>query len=363
MIKSWDYIKYYKIHKNKILQIINKVFLSGKLILGPELEKFEKNFSKFIGTKYAVGVGNCTDAIYISLKALNLKKNSEVITVSNTAIPTITAIVNAGAVPRFVDVNEFYLMDVNKIEKLINKKTKVIIPVHLYGQVCEMKKIIQLAKKYNLKIIEDCAQATGAKQNTKKAGSFGDTGCFSFYPTKVLGAFGDGGMITTNNYKLYKKILKIRYMGIESKNYYASTNGTNSRLDEIQAAILDYKLKDLEKNILKRNKIARIYNHNLKNTDLILPKISKNNSHSYYEYVVSYKKRNFLMKELKRRKIFTKITYPFPVHNMKPYLQYYKNENLDNTISFSKKIFSLPIYPELSMSQVNKIIFNIKKIL
>jgi len=193
IIKNFSYIDDLKKNYSSILNSIKKVLLSENLILGPEVTKFEKNFSKFLGTKYGIGVGNCTDAIYIALKALNIKKGDEVITVANTAIPTITAIINAGATPKFVDVCEDYLIDTKKIISSINKKTRAIIPVHLYGKTCNMIEIIKIAKKYNLKIVEDCAQSTGSSYNGKKSGSFGDAGCFSFYPTKVLAVYGDGG--------------------------------------------------------------------------------------------------------------------------------------------------------------------------
>ena len=186
MIKSWNYIDEYNEIKPKIIKAIDKSIGSGFLILGPQLELFEKNFSKFIGTKFGLGVGNCTDAIFIALKALNIGAGDEVITVSNTAIPTVTAIVNAGAKPRFVDVNDNYLMDFNKIESVINKNTKAIIPVHLYGQTCNMEKILLIKKKYKLKVIEDCAQSTGAMFKKKQSGNFGDVGCFLFIPLKFL---------------------------------------------------------------------------------------------------------------------------------------------------------------------------------
>jgi dTDP-4-amino-4,6-dideoxygalactose transaminase len=216
LIKSWDYLKEYKKIKRNLLKKIDKTFSSGNLILGPEVEKFEKNFRKFIGAKYGIGVGNCTDAIYIALKSLNIGHGDEVITVSNTAIPTITAIVNAGAKPKFVDIKDNYLIDENKIEKAINKKTKALIVVHLYGLSCNMNFINKIKKKYKIKIIEDCAQSTGATYYKKKTGNIGDVGCFSFYPTKVLGAYGDGGFITTNDKKIFHNLKLKRFMGIEN---------------------------------------------------------------------------------------------------------------------------------------------------
>ena len=217
MIKVWDYIKEYEILREEILEAVDSVFKSGILVFGPNVEKFEDKFSSFHDCNYGIGVGNCTDAITISLKSLDIGSGDEVITTSNTAVPTVTGIVNSGASVRFVDINEYSLIDVNKIEMSINKKTKAIIPVHLYGQMCEMDKIMELSKKYNLKVIEDCAQSHGATYKGKKAGSIGDVGCFSFYPTKIFGAYGDGGFVTTNKENLYNKIRRIRFLGMEKK--------------------------------------------------------------------------------------------------------------------------------------------------
>ena len=357
MIKFWDYKIFYKDNKKKILNLFDKTLLSGKLILGNEVEKFERNFSKYIGVKYAVAVGNCTDAIFIALKVLNLKKGSEVITVSNTAVPTIAAINNAGLKPVFVDINDFYLMDENKIQSMITKKTKVILPVHLYGQVCNMNKINLIAKKFNLKVIEDCAQATGAANGFKKAGSFGLMGCFSFYPTKVLGGFGDGGMITTNNYRIYEKIKIYRFMGINNNKLpgYAITDGINSRMDDIQASILNFKLKSIEILIKKRNEIAKFYQRNLDNKKFNLPKVAKNNSHVYYEYVLNISNRDKLIKYAKKFNLELKITYPYMNHKMKKFKKF-KKGNLIKTNLLEKKIFSLPTYPEIPMNDLKKIV-------
>ena len=373
MIKNFDYLKDLQEIYPTLIKSISTVLKSGKLILGPEVEKFEKNFSKFLGVKYGVGVGNCTDAIYISLKALNIGNGDEVITPANTAIPTVTAIVNSGASPRFVDVGKDYLIDCNKIKLAINKKTKAIIPVHLYGQTCNMNEIIKIAKKHKIKIIEDCAQSTGSKYYNKKSGSFGDTGCFSFYPTKVLGAYGDGGFISTNNKKTYEKIKKIRYMGIElnkkSNNkyvnqYYAQIHGTNSRLDELQAAILNLKLRRINKYIRVRQKNAKLYHSILKNSELILPQEDKKNFNVFYEYVVRHKNRKDIMKKLSKENISLKITYPYPIHKMTAYKNYYDKKNrLANVEKYSKEIFSLPIYPGIQAFQIKKICKMIKNYL
>ena len=371
MIKNFDYLRELKLIRSKIEKKFKTVLNSGNLILGSEVEEFENNFSKFLGVKYGIGVGNCTDALFIALKALDIGYGDEVITVSNTAIPTITAIVNSGARPRFVDVGEDYLMDCSKIVKLINKKTKAILPVHLYGNTCDMKKIITIAKKYNLKIIEDCAQSTGSIYKNKKTGTFGDIGCFSFYPTKILGGFGDGGFISTKNKYLYEKMKRIRYMGIEVKKnlrsnlYKAVEHGTNSRLDELQAGLLNIRLRKLDYYIKIRLKNARLYSHYLKNTDLILPNIYTNNQNVYYEYVVKHKNRKKILDFLSKKKIFLKVTYPIPIHKMKPYKKWFdpSKDKLKITEKNSNQIFSLPVYPGIKKNEIKKICKNLKIIL
>ena len=215
MIKAWSYIEEYKGLRKKILKSIDRTLKSGQIFFGKEVQKFEKRFIKENNLKYGVAVGSGTDALYIALLGLGIKQDDEIITVSNTAIPTISAIRSCGAKVRFVDIDYDYLINTNKIEKCISKNTKAIIPVHLYGQACDMEKICKIAKKYKLKIIEDCAQAQGAKFKNKYVGSFGDAGCFSFYPTKILGAYGNGGFISTNSKKLFQKARRIRFYGIE----------------------------------------------------------------------------------------------------------------------------------------------------
>jgi len=374
MIKVWDYQNEYKILRKEILKSVDNVFKSGTLIFGPHLDKFENSFKKYIGTKFGLGVGNGSDALYIAMKACGIGPGDEVITTSNTAVPTVMAIVNTGAKPKFVDVNSYYLINPNLIEKKINKNTKAIIPVHLYGQSCDMTSICKIAKKYNLKVIEDCAQSHGATYFTKKTGSLGDIGCFSFYPTKILGGYGDGGFITTNDEMLFDKMMRIRFLGMERKKmssghwngkYYAIEQGTNSRLDEVHAAILSIKLKYLNKWISIRREIAQKYNKELENTNLSLPKQVKGNKHAYYVYVVSHEKRDVIMNDLAKKNIHLNVSYPWPVHEMEPY----KNnvcadcDCLNNTNIFSKKIFSLPMYPYLGEEKQDKVIKVLKSLL
>ena len=368
MIKPWSYEEEYKLLNKKILNSINRVFKSNQLFFGNELNKFEKTFIKANKSKFGIGVKSGTEALIIALKALNISNNDEVITVSNTAIPTIAAIKSVGAKVKFVDVNEYYLMNTDDLKKKITKKTKVIIAVHLYGQSCDMSKICLLAKKHKIKVIEDCAQAHGAKHKNVFVGNFGDIGCFSFYPTKNLGAYGDGGFLTTKNLLLYEKMRRIRFYGIEqlkpknkfNKKYYSFEDGINSRLDEIQSAILNLKMTYFQKNLSKKKKLAEIYNNNLSIKNLILPKVNKLNIHTYHQYVVRHKKRDQILKILKQENIHLNIIYPYPTHIMPPFKQ---KIILKKTVEYSKEIFSLPIYPELKKKNQLKIIKRLKEIL
>lgn len=371
MINFWSYIQEYKKYSSNFNFFFNQTLKNGKIFFGPNLSKFEYNFVKKYNSKYGVAVGSGTDALLISLMALKIKKGDEVITASNTAIPTISAIVNSGAKPILVDINEDYLIDTTKIEKKITKKTRAIIPVHLYGQSCDMDKIVKISKKYKIEIIEDCAQAQGAKFKNKFVGTFGAFGCFSFYPTKILGGYNDGGFILTNNLKFYSAIKKIRFYGIDSVNkknkfynkYYSNLNGTNSRLDEINSKILDFKLSKIESFIFKRRMIAKIYDKELKNTKLILPKKNKDKFDVFHLYTVYHRKRDLIMKKLLRDKIQTRIIYPYPIHKMKGYSDLFKKEKYKISETKSKGIFSLPLYPELEIKNVKIICKKLKKIL
>jgi len=353
----WSYKEEYSVLRKKILKSVDKVFKSGNLILGEEVENLEKKFSKTTSNKYGVGVNSGTDALQICLMALGVKRGDEVITTSNTAVPTVSAIVSCNAKPVFVDINEKdYLIDCSKVEKKITKKTKVIIAVNLYGQSVDYKKLNKIAKKYKIKIIEDCAQSTGAKYFRKPSGSFGLLSAFSFYPTKILGAYGDGGMIVTSNKKYFILSKQLRKYGM-SKLYYSNVHGINSRLDEVQAGIISLKLKYLEKSVISRRRIAKIYSENIKNKELVLPTQNKNCFHSYYVYVVRHKQRKLIMEYLKKNGIFCNISYPFPIHLMKGYKYLgYKKGSLPITERLSKQIFSLPMYPKLSLKKVHKVI-------
>ena len=372
MIKFWSYNRELKKYKNIINSKINKSLNSGQIFFGNELSNFEKKFTKKNRSKYGVAVGSGTDALFIALKSLGIKKGDEVITAANTAIPTISAIKSTGASPKLVDIGNDYLIDPLKIEKEITNRTKIIIPVHLYGQTCEMEKIIKISKKYKLKIIEDCAQSQGAKYKNRFCGTIGELGCFSFYPTKILGAYGDGGFILTNNYNLYKKIKRIRFYGIETvdkrnkylNKYYSNEDGINSRLDEIQAGILNFKLSIIEKLIARRRHLASLYFKELISTELKLPIIRKYSDHVFHLFTIYHPRRDEIVKKLKELSIETKIIYPYPIHKMNAFKKIFKNnKRLKNSEVKSKGIFCLPIYPELKDKEAIRVCKSIKRIL
>ncbi len=371
MVKFWSYKKEYSNNRKSILKLIDRSLSSGTTFFGKNLMSFEKNFLKKYKSKYGSSVGSGTEAILVSLMAIGVKKNDEIITAANTAIPTISAIINSGARPVLVDVNpDDYLINTNLIVNKITKKTKAIIPVHLYGQSANMNKIIQISKKYNLKIIEDCAQAQGAKFNGKYVGTFGDFGCFSFYPTKILGAYGDGGFVISKNKSMDKKIRRIRFYGIETVNknhkfynkYYANEFGINSRMDEIQASILNYKLKNVDKYISRRRELAKIYKEKL-DKSFYLPKENYTNFHVYHLFTVFHKKSKKIIKELDKINIGTRKIYPFPISEMKAFNEYkFKIKDYKISSKLSKNIFSLPLYPEITNEEVLYICKKLNKI-
>ena len=363
-IKAWDYLREYEDEKEDILAAIKTVLESGVLILGDKVKQFERDFAGYCGVKYGVGVNSGTDALFLGLKALGIMPGDEVITVANTAVPTISAIVSAGAVPRFVDIDpDTYLMDTSALKKAVTEKTKCILPVHLYGQCVNMDDVLSVADEHDLKVLEDCAQSHGAAFRGKKAGSFADIAAFSFYPTKVLGGFGDGGMAVTNDESLYRRLLRLRFYGME-ETYYAGEHGYNSRLDEIHAAVLLRKLGRLDEYISRRRSLARQYDQFLSDTRLLLPKTGAENDHVYYQYVCRHHKRDDIIRELKARDIYINICYPWPVHTMAGYRYLgYKTGDLPHTERAAGEIFSLPLYPSLTDAEQQSVIAALHEIL
>ncbi len=342
---------------------LEKVIKSGLLILGKELEGFERKYAKFTGTKYALGVANGLDALILSLMALDVKEGDEVIVPSNTYIATVLAISRVGAKPILVEPNkETYNIDPMEIEKNISKKTKVIIPVHLFGQVAQMDAIMKIAIKHKLFVVEDNAQSHGAKYMNKMAGSFGHINATSFYPGKNLGALGDGGMITTNSKSLYEKVKIMRNYGSKIK-YYNEIKGYNSRLDELQAAFLKIKLNYLKSNNKLRKMKADKYLSELKNIgDIILPMTDSNSTHVYHIFNIRTKKRDSLKKYLDQNKIGNLIHYPVPPHLQKAYAELgFKKGDFPIAEELASTSISLPIYPELTDNEQNFVILKIKE--
>ncbi len=352
--------KEYKRNKSLFNRTIQKVLNSGSFVLGEEVEKFEKSFSKYLGVKFAIGVGNGTEAIQISLLSLGISKGDEVITTSLSAGATGLAIEAVGAKPVFVDIDDCFHIDVKKIERKITKKTKAIIPVHLYGQSVDIENIKKICRKHNLFLIEDCAQAQGTTFNGKKVGSFGDLGCFSFYPTKNLGAFGDGGAIVTNNSYLAKRCKMIRNYG-QKNRYEHLIFGINSRLDELQAAILSIKLRYLDEYNLIRIKNAKKYYKYLSGINNIkLPNLRRQSNHIYHLFVIEVENRKELMKYLSKNGIQTIIHYPIPLHKQ-PCFEKFNKVKLPVVEEKANKILSLPINPFLTEKEIKFISKNIKE--
>lgn len=355
-ITVWGYLKEYESTKEEILKAVTDVFESGILILGQKGKEFERAYSDYIGVKYGVGCDNGTNAITLALRALSVGPGDEVITVANTAIPTVSAIVTTGARPVFVDIDPAtYLMDVSQIEAVITERTKVILPVHLFGQCVDMDPVLEVARRHGLSVLEDCAQGHGAEYRGKKAGSMGTVSTTSFYPTKILGAYGDGGMINTDSGELDRKLRRLRFYGAE-KTYYAIEHGYNSRLDEVQASILLTKLPKIEQYIARRREIAALYRELLADTELILPAEASYGRHAYYIYVVRHPRRDWILEKLRENNIFVNISYPWPIHRMTGY-QYlgYEEGSLPRTEQAAREIFSLPMYPSLTDAEVARV--------
>lgn len=353
-----DLSRQYKKYRNEFDGITKAVFEKGNFILGENVSGFEKEFAAYCGCRYGTGVGSGTEALHLALLACGIKAGDEVITVANTAVPTAAAIRLAGAVPVFADIEEStFNIDPALIESCITDKTKAVMPVHLYGNPCDMDRIMPIAEKYGLKVIEDCAQSHGTELKEKRAGSFGNAGCFSFYPSKNLGAFGDGGMVVTNDAEIAEKLKLLRNYGQQNR-YFSIIEGINTRLDELQAAYLRFKLKHLEGWNERRIEIAGKYDNALKKTCARLPAVDKGCRHVYHLYVIRVKNRDRFMDYLEEKGIKTLIHYPCPIHLQEAYKKAgigLGPGSLPVTEKVSKEIVSLPIYPELYDEEVSYI--------
>lgn len=361
-IPAFDLTRQYKAIANELLPLLEQTFSKGQFILGENVEIFEKEIANYCDVKYAVGVASGTDALLISLESLDIKEGDEVITTPFTFFATSEVISLLKAKPVFVDIDpDTYNIDPNKIEDAITSKTKAIIPVHLFGQMAEMDDISYIAEKYDLYIVEDACQAIGALYKGKKAGSIGNTGCFSFFPTKNLGGYGDGGLIATNDEVIYQKAKLLRVHGSAQK-YYHEMIGHNSRLDEIQAVILRVKLKYLDTWIERRREIAKIYSENLKELDIKVPEEKPYLKHVFHQYTIRVRKRDELQKYLYSKGIGTAIYYPLPLHLQKCYEDLgYKKGDFPEAEKASEEVLSLPMWPEMTDDEVYYVIDTIKE--
>jgi aminotransferase EvaB len=338
--RVWDYQAEYQAERLDLLDAVETVFDSGQLVLG-------------------------ANAIKLGLQALGVGPGDEVITVSNTAAPTVVAIDGTGATPVFVDVREDdFLMDTGQVAAAITGRTKCLLPVHLYGQCVDLAPLRELAAEHGLSILEDCAQAHGARQGGTVAGATGDAAAFSFYPTKVLGAYGDGGATITSDESVARRLRRLRYYGMEERYYTLETPAHNSRLDEVQAEILRRKLKRLDTYIAGRRAIARRYADGLGDTELMLPQTVPGNEHVYYVYVVRHPRRDDILERLKAYDIQLNISYPWPVHTMTGFAHLgYAEGALPVTEKLATEIFSLPMYPALSADLQDKVIHAVREVL
>ncbi len=347
-----DLRRQYDAMRQEVDEAVQRVFERGWFVLGVEGENFEQELANYLGVNRAVGVGSGTEAIHLALRAVGVEAGDEVITVPNTCVPTVSGIWAAGALPVLVDVDEkSFTLDPNRLEAAITPKTKAILPVHLYGQSADLDPIMDIARQHNIKVIEDAAQAHGAIYKNRKLGTVADAAAFSFYPSKNLGANGDGGAVTTNDDEIAERIIRLRNYGQE-KRYYHKTKGTNSRLDEVQAAILSAKLKRLDEWNERRREIAKIYNEEITNSLIQKPVEMGYGQHNYHLYVVRCQRRDELQQFLTEKGITTLIHYPVPIHLQEAYSDLNKREG-DFPVAelIAKQILSLPIFPELNYDE------------
>lgn len=354
-IRTADLAAEHAAYKREIDSAVFRVLERGVFILGEEVANFEKQFASYLGAKHVVAVANGTEALALSLLAAGVKSGDEVIAPALTAVPTVAAIEMAGATPVLADVDEHYCLDLNSLEQAISVRTKAIIPVHLYGQPCRIDEIKEMASRHGLAVVEDACQAHGAEYKGRKAGTLGEAGCFSFYPTKNLGAYGDGGAVATNDGELAEKLLLLRNYG-QRKRYEHVGKGWNSRLDELQAAILSAKLKHLEEWNEKRRAFAGAYFEGLRNANLALPKVYGQVKHVFHQFVVRSPDREGLRAFLKKNGVLTDVHYPKAVHQQPAYAKLApKGRSLANAEAFASEIVSLPVHHMLEKEEVETV--------
>lgn len=355
MIPFFDLKKQYETIKAEIDGATRRVYASGQFILGAETEAFEDEFAQYLGVEHAIGVNSGTDALHLAIRALGIGKGDEVITVPNTAVATVSAIEMAGATPVLCDVRQDSMtMDADSFASVISDRTRAVIPVHLFGQAAELDAIIGIARQYKLAVIEDCAQAHGAKYQGQRVGSFGDIAAFSFYPTKNLGGYGDGGAVVTNDARLAEKVKLLRQYGWRSR-YESEIAGVNTRLDELQAALLRVKLKHLDDWNAARRERAALYTELLPHKRVAPPAEMPYGEHVFHLYVTQCAMRDYLSAFLKEREIGTAIQYPTPIHMQTAYQSLAPEGSLPVAEKLAREILSLPLYPELPMSDVQTV--------
>ncbi|WP_171171754.1 DegT/DnrJ/EryC1/StrS aminotransferase family protein [Streptomyces sp. I05A-00742] len=361
----WAYGEEYEEEREDILDAVDTVFSSGCLVLGPSVRNFEAEFAEYHGLGHCVGVDNGTNAVKLALQALGIGPGDEVITVSNTAAPTVVAIAGTGADVKFVDIDPTtYLMDTAQLAAAVTPRTRCVVPVHLYGQCVAMTDIAELARTHGLSIVEDCAQAHGARHRGQLAGTFGDAAAYSFYPTKVLGAYGDGGAVLTRGPDTDRALRRLRYYGMEDRYFVEALPGHNSRLDEVQAEILRRKLRRLDTYIAARRAVADRYQEALKDTPLVLPHIAPGNDHVYYVYVVRHPQRDLILERLRTHGIELNVSYRWPVHTMTAFAGTPAGDtHLPATEQCADEIFSLPMYPSLRPDLQDRVIEALLKVL
>ncbi len=333
-----------------------RVLRSGWYIMGKELSSFEEQFADYVGAKYCVGLASGLDALWMAFRILGIGKGDEVIVQGNTYIASVMGITINGATPVFVEPDEYFNIDASKIEEKITSKTKAVLVVHLYGQASQMDKIVDICKKHNLRLVEDCAQSHGSAFKGKVTGTFGDIGCFSFYPSKNIGAFGDGGAIVTDDEEIAKEMRIYRNYGSE-KRYYNKVVGTNSRLDEIQAALLKVRLKHAVQMNEEKQAVAAEYDKRISNPGIVLPRVREGADHIYHQYVIRCKKRDELIAYLKEKGISTIIHYPIPPHLSQAY-EYlgFKKGDLPITEACADEVLSIPMFNGITEEEIGYVV-------
>jgi len=361
-VPAEDLQRQYQLIKDEIRAALDQVLPTGKYTLGPFVEAFEREFADYCGTKHCVGISNGTEALHLALAACGVGAGDEVITVANTYIATAFAVSYVGATPVFVDIDPVsYNMDVSKVEQAITPRIKAIIPVHLYGQPVDMDPLVEIARQHHLRIIEDAAHSHGSTYKGRKTGSLGDIGCFSFYPHKNLGCFGDGGCVTLNDDELYDKVKVLRYMGQHVKHTHEII-GFQQRLDSVQAAILSVKLRHLDEWNHKRQRWAALYDELLADLPLVTPKVSDFATHVYYMYTILTPRRDELKEYLAAHDIGTQIIYGTPVPMQPAYHSLgYKESDMPIAVRYAKEYLCLPVFPELTEQEVRRVAATVRE--